>query len=181
MVGYWDKKPVVTTSSKDVLATAYIKDKKMLICIASWEPTAATVTFTIDVKSAGLDPNRARVKAPAIIGLQAETPLTFNTPITVNFQKGCVLLVDEDPLADIEEYSKVSPLFTVYPSIVSDGFTVEANYTAMVSIKNIFGSVVYKSVMHEKLEIDASSWPTGIYLVEIERNGESEVVKVVKI
>lgn len=182
MVGYWDKKPVVTTSSKNVLATAYIKNKKILICMASWEPTTTTVTFSIDLKRAGLNADSVRVMAPAIIGLQTEKYLKLNSSITINLIGGCILIVDEDPTLILSNKTIEKQMVKVYPTLINDKFIVEGLPSASISIKNILGSVVYSKLNKDQnQEIDASSWTPGMYLIIVEKDGEREVVKVVKI
>jgi len=186
MVGYWDKNPVVTTSSKNVLATAYIKNKKMLICMASWEPTATAVTFDIDLKRAGLSADSTRVIAPVIAGLQTERILKLNSSITINPRGGCILIVDADPDLIISNKTiktqKGISLVNVYPTLINDKFIVEGSPSASIIIKNIQGGVVYSRLnIEQNQEIDASSWTSGIYLIIVEKDGKREVVKVVKI
>ena len=43
MIGYWDPACPVKTGRKDVLATAYVKQGKTLVAVASWAPTAGQV------------------------------------------------------------------------------------------------------------------------------------------
>jgi hypothetical protein len=72
MVGYRDEHPVVTTSDPNVLATAYVKDNKMLISVASRAKEEKKVTLNIDFGRAGLHPDRIRITAPAIEKFQPE-------------------------------------------------------------------------------------------------------------
>ena len=64
MVGYWSDSPVVTTSDKNVLATAYVKNKKILISLASWAKEDVDVKLNIDFGSAGIDPEKISITAP---------------------------------------------------------------------------------------------------------------------
>ena len=68
MYGWWDDRNPVTTDRKDVLATAYVKEGKTLIALASWSGEPVKVHLTFDWKRLGLDPQKARL---------VSYPLTF--------------------------------------------------------------------------------------------------------
>jgi hypothetical protein len=95
MVGYWEEKPVVTTSNKDVLATAYIKDKKILISIASWATEKVSVHLNIDYKRLGLAPEKVTITAPEINMVQTKQTFTPAESITIDPTKGLILLIEE--------------------------------------------------------------------------------------
>lgn len=95
MVGYWENDPVVATSDKNVLATAYLKDKKMMISIGSWAKSDAEVRLNIDFGRAGLNPDRIRITAPAIRNFQPEKEFKPNEAIKVEPAKGWLLIVEE--------------------------------------------------------------------------------------
>ncbi len=95
MIGYWEDKPVVTTSNKEVLATAYLKDKKMLVSIASWAKEITDVKLIIDFNRAGLNSDRIKITAPEIKNFQEGREFKLNEPIPVEPAKGWLLIVEE--------------------------------------------------------------------------------------
>lgn len=94
MTGYWDENPVVSTSHKDVLATAYLKEGKMLISIASWADKNVKVRLNIDWKKAGLNPDNVSIKAPAIDKFQPQNEFGVNEFISVEPLRGWLLIVE---------------------------------------------------------------------------------------
>jgi hypothetical protein len=95
MIPYWDDQPVVTTSHKDVLATAYLKEGKMLISIASWAEKNVNVTLNINWKKAGLNPDQVNIYAPPIDKFQSEREFEIGDSIPVEPVKGWLLVVEE--------------------------------------------------------------------------------------
>ena len=96
MTGYWQERPLVTTSNKDILATTYLKDKKMLISVASWAKTSESFTLNIDYKLAGLDPKKVKIHAPFVDKFQPEKYFRTDEAITVEPTKGWLLIVEEN-------------------------------------------------------------------------------------
>ena len=94
IVGYWDENSVVTTSNKDVLATAYLKDKKMLVSIASWAEQTVLVDLDIDFKRIGLDPTKVTITAPKIKNIQPEKKFKIGDQISVDPLKGWLLVIE---------------------------------------------------------------------------------------
>ncbi len=94
MVGYWEKQPAVATSNKDVLATAYLKNKKMLVSIASWAKEKTNVNLTIDFNRAGLSPDNIKITAPAIKDFQPEREFKLNESIPIEPTKGWLLIIE---------------------------------------------------------------------------------------
>jgi hypothetical protein len=95
MYGYWEDDPIVTTFNPDVLATSYLKDKKILISIASWAKENTEIKLTIDYKRAGLNPDRVRLTAPFIEKFQPARTFAVNEPITIEPTKGWLLIAEE--------------------------------------------------------------------------------------
>ncbi len=95
MVGYWEDKPVVTTSNKDVLATAYLRNKKMLVSIASWAKNTTEIKLNIDFNLAGLNPDKIKITAPVIKDFQPGKEFRLNETITVEPAKGWLLIIEE--------------------------------------------------------------------------------------
>ncbi len=97
MVGYWARRPPVTTGREDVLATVYRKpgERKALVALASWAPGAVEVALAIDWASLGIDPARARIEAPAIARFQEARRFAAGEPVPVAPGKGWLLVVSE--------------------------------------------------------------------------------------
>jgi hypothetical protein len=95
MIGYWDPECPVKTGRKDMPATAYVREGKTLIALASWAPKKETVTLQIDWKALGLDPTRAKLLAPAVKDFQAAAEFSPAAKIPVEPGRGWLLLLQE--------------------------------------------------------------------------------------
>jgi len=94
MVGYWDKDAVVITSNKDVKATAYLKNGKMMISIASWANTTTKVRLNIDWNAVGIDDKKVKMYAPEIENFQPEKTFNIGDEISVSPKKGWLLIIE---------------------------------------------------------------------------------------
>ena len=94
MVGYWDKNPVVSTSNKDVKATAYVKDGKLLISIASWAKETVRIKLNIDWNAVGLNKSKVKIYAPEIENFQSEKKFSVDEEITIDPIKGWLLIIE---------------------------------------------------------------------------------------
>jgi hypothetical protein len=94
MVGFWDEKPLVTTSERDVLATAYIREGKMLISLASWAKERKNIRLRLDLRAAGIAPDNVKLRVPAIHDFQPAREFGINEPIPVDPAKGWLLVVE---------------------------------------------------------------------------------------
>jgi hypothetical protein len=97
MLGYWNPACPVKTSQTNVLATAYVRQGKTLIALASWAPQPARVNLTLDWKALGLDPKKTTFLAPAIENFQAAAVFGADSAIPVDPGKGWLLIADETP------------------------------------------------------------------------------------
>jgi hypothetical protein len=95
MIGYWETDCPVRTSSKDVLATAYVKNGRTLASIASWAPKQVDCRLLIDWKALGLDPQKAVIVAPKVHGFQPAQRWRPDDAIPVTPTKGWLLLIGE--------------------------------------------------------------------------------------
>ena len=95
MEGYWEDNPIVKTSNKNILATTYLKDKKMLISIASWAKDSTSVTLNIDYKRAGLKSDKIKIYAPEIKNFQNEKKFGIGESINIEPAKGWLLIIEE--------------------------------------------------------------------------------------
>lgn len=95
MIGYWDSDCPVKTNNPQVLATAYVKDRKTLISVASWDTQKCYINLIMDWKALGLNPSKVRLRAPEILNFQTGREFGIDEPITVEPTKGALILVSE--------------------------------------------------------------------------------------
>ncbi len=96
MIGYWSSHCPVKTSNDKVLATVYKKKGMALLSLASWADTTVSIQLKIDWKSLGLDESRSTITAAAISGFQPAKNFAKDELITVEKNKGWLLLVKEE-------------------------------------------------------------------------------------
>ena len=94
MIGYWDPDCPVSTDKKDVPVTAYCKEGKALIAMASWSEKPEEVTLRIDWKKIGIDRDNARLEAPEIKDFQGEAVFKLSDTIPVAPGKGWLMVVE---------------------------------------------------------------------------------------
>ena len=95
MIGYWAPSCPVKTGRDDVLATAYVKEGKTLIALASWAKTPVRCSLRFDWRALGLDPSKANLFAPAVAGFQPPALFQPTDQVPVNPGRGWLLIVDE--------------------------------------------------------------------------------------
>jgi hypothetical protein len=95
MIGYWDESCPVKTDRPNVLATAYVKQGKTLVSLASWAPETVECRLSIDWKALGLDPQKAHLFAPAIESFQRAALFSPDDPIPVYPARGWLLVIDQ--------------------------------------------------------------------------------------
>jgi hypothetical protein len=93
MIGFWVPSNPVKTGREDVLATAYVREGRTMIALASWAKTPVDVRLAIDWKGLGLDPAAARITAPAIEGFQEGRSFETGGPIAIEPGRGWLLIV----------------------------------------------------------------------------------------
>ncbi len=94
MIGYWEKNTVVSTTNPDVKATAYIKDGKVLISVASWAKETVDVKLNIDWQAVGLDKGKVRIIAPKIEDFQPEKTFSIDEEFPIEPTKGWLFIVE---------------------------------------------------------------------------------------
>ena len=94
MHGWWDPTSPVKTGRDDVLATAYVKNGKTLIAIASWAPDTVQLHLRIDWHALGILPARASLWAPAIDRFQEARTFHVGEAIPVAPGRGWVLILE---------------------------------------------------------------------------------------
>ena len=94
MSGYWDPDCPVKTGRKDVLATAYVRDGKTLVAIASWATEPVSVRLDVAYSQLKIDSATAVLFAPKIAGLQGEKAFKPGEQIPVAPGRGWLLVID---------------------------------------------------------------------------------------
>ncbi|RTE54071.1 hypothetical protein EHW67_09095 [Arenibacter aquaticus] len=94
MIGYWDRDPVVFCSREDVKATAYVKEGKVMISVASWANETVNIKLDLDWEAVGLDKNKVRIIAPKIEDFQPERTFSIDEEIPIEPTKGWLLIVE---------------------------------------------------------------------------------------
>jgi hypothetical protein len=97
LIGYWAPACPVRTGRDDVLATAYVRDKKTLVAVASWAPQPAGVRLAVDWKAIGLDPAAVRLRAPAVAQFQEAAEFKPGDVIPVQPGRGWLILIEPRP------------------------------------------------------------------------------------
>ena len=97
MLGYWMTKCPVRTGRKDVLATVYRKAGQALVIVASWAPKSVSCRLAVDWEALGLDPKRAKLRAPKIPGVQTARRLDLGAGLPIEPGKGWMLILSEAP------------------------------------------------------------------------------------
>jgi hypothetical protein len=91
MYGWWMDNPPVTTGRSDVLATAYVRDGKALIAVASWAKDTVSVTLKLDWKRLGVPKLGATLVAHPIERFQDSAVFRPGDAIPVAPGKGWLL------------------------------------------------------------------------------------------
>jgi hypothetical protein len=93
MIGYWDASCPVQTGRSDILATAYVRQGKTLVSVASWAPEKRLVKLQIDWKTLGLDAAKATCTAPEIKDFQRAAKFSPSDGIPVEPGRGWLLIL----------------------------------------------------------------------------------------
>jgi len=94
MLGYWSAANPVKADNPDILATTYAKRGSVLVAVASWAPMPTMARLRIDWKALGLDPAKARLRAPEIPGVQYAATFAPGDPIPFEPAKGWILIIE---------------------------------------------------------------------------------------
>lgn len=93
MFGWWASDCPVKTNQADVHATAFVKNGATMIAVANWGSDAKKVKLTLNWKQLGINPAKAKIYAPAIENFQEEKSFGVNDEISIEPQKGWMLIV----------------------------------------------------------------------------------------
>lgn len=69
-IGYWDTSNPAKSDNKDVLASAYMKNDKVMIALGNWTDKEQKVRLKIDWQKMGIDAAKAKIEIPQIKNLQ---------------------------------------------------------------------------------------------------------------
>jgi hypothetical protein len=95
MQGWWSGHDPVTTSDANVLATTWLRPgKSAMISVGSWRDDDTVVTLNIDWQRLGIDPARAKLRAPEIVGFQEGGVYAVGATIKVPGTRGLLLIVE---------------------------------------------------------------------------------------
>ena len=93
MIGFWEEKPAVTSSDKEVKVTAYVNEGKTLLSLGNYSGDKKQVKLTIDWKQLGLNPSSVRMVAPAITDFQEAREFTPDESIPVDPKRGWLIII----------------------------------------------------------------------------------------
>ncbi len=91
-IGYWDAANPLRTGHKDILASVYRKEGKVMIAVGNWTDIDQSVSLSIDRKKLGLDPERTITEIPAIDNLQ-EAGEADVSQLRIPASKGLIIIV----------------------------------------------------------------------------------------
>ena len=91
MIGYWSAECPVKTDNPNVLATAYVREERTLISLASWAAEPVRCRLEVNWEALGMNGPNARLHAPEIPDFQAEAAFGPDDLIPVEPGKGWLL------------------------------------------------------------------------------------------
>jgi len=94
MMGYWTPDCPVRTTRPELKATAYVKNASMLVAVANWSVLPVQWVPKLALDTIGLDEASARLRAPAVTGLQQEAEYRIGEPIEIPGSGGILLIVE---------------------------------------------------------------------------------------
>ena len=112
-----------------------------------------------------------------------------NYPVSAKSVAEAVIMVESDAgttmfVVDVEgellSVTELSAETRIYPNPTSGNFTVEGLNVAKVEVYNLVGQKVFEQQGNKVVNIDASRWNKGIYLINVlNENGSVETKKLV--
>ncbi len=92
-IGYWDTDNPVKTGNKDILASAYVKEKEVMIALGNWTDREQNIGLAIDWEKIGMDPSTVNIEIPEIEELQQSSVDVELTNLTIPASKGLILII----------------------------------------------------------------------------------------
>lgn len=116
-----------------------------------------------------------------ILKAKANVKGTVITTVTVHSDDGdapFVVEINEDLLS----VSEIKDEIGIYPNPTNGIFTIENENLSRITIYNLVGQAIYDaSTSENKVNIDASDWNTGVYIVAVtNKSGDISVKKIMK-
>ncbi len=94
MIGYWTPNCPVRPDHPDVRATAYVREGRTLVSVASWAAEKVDVRFEIDWDAIGIDPACAMITAPAVEDFQVAATFAPTDAISIEPNRGWLLIIE---------------------------------------------------------------------------------------
>ncbi|GFR80714.1 hypothetical protein ElyMa_002322900 [Elysia marginata] len=95
MIGYWVKANPIKTNNKNILATVYKRDKKVLVALASWAEGEAHCKLLVDWKALGLRAENVVINIPYIREFQEQDTIKVNDEINIPTHQGLLIEIRE--------------------------------------------------------------------------------------
>ncbi len=117
--------------------------------------------------------------------LQEYTITRSGTYFVITTLHGCPSDPSDEITAILNSIESLHPSEPVilYPNPTDDYFTVDLSgqtTSTRVIIRNLLGICLLDQVIHSRTRIDISSWPNGMYFVDLESGSLKRMVRVVK-
>ena len=182
MLGYWEPECPVDTGREDILATAYVREGRTLIAVASWAPRTAQVKLQIDWEALGLDPRRAHLYAPQIDDYQFEALFSVEDEIPIPARRGWLLWVDEQPREAPPVMLEATRAYERRQVLLQDDFPGQAPADAWratlsprpgTKLSVAEGKVTFESLAHS-IAYATRDLPPGVTMVECVVNTGSD-------
>ena len=93
--GWWDEECPVHPSHPECRATAYVKEDRMLISVASWADEPVDVSLDIRLPE-GWDARRVRYSLPFIRNFQEEQNFAPDSRLRIDPARGKILIVEKN-------------------------------------------------------------------------------------
>ena len=95
MIGFWEEKPPVTASHRDVLVTSYLKEGKCLLSLGNFSDEPQEITLSVDWNGLGMEPENVRLWCPAIKDFQSAEEFKLDQKIPVEPRKGWLIIIEK--------------------------------------------------------------------------------------
>jgi hypothetical protein len=104
MTGWWEAACPVKCTHPQVKATAFVKDRSVMIALASWSPEPVETELVVDWRSLGLNPSRTILFAPRSPGFQKAAKWRPGETIRIPAGRGWLILADDNgPVAGVDD------------------------------------------------------------------------------
>lgn len=94
MIGYWVSDNPVKTNNKDVLATSFVRDGKVMVALGNWCDGDVEVSLDLDWERLGIDKSRAKLYFPDMNVLQSEKVQEVDKRIKLTKEGGALIIIE---------------------------------------------------------------------------------------